>query len=84
MNEGPKLKENQFALMMADGSTGHVLTTEGCIYLNDEAEIYMVFNDLKSVNEFIVTKHAEDNSIDLSIYNNEYKLIEFKSAPKWH
>jgi hypothetical protein len=79
---GPQIKETQFALLMADGATGHILTTHGQIYHNDGKDVYRVFDDIESVNEYI-NKHPKNDTIEFSIYNSKYVLIDFRKAPKW-
>ncbi|TDH26898.1 hypothetical protein EXU57_08820 [Segetibacter sp. 3557_3] len=83
MIEGPTLKEGQFALLMCDGATGHVLTTEGEVYLSTKGSVYLVFEGITSVRKYIKTTQEENNTVEFSIYDHKYELVEFYKALKW-
>lgn len=79
----PRLESTQFALLVADGFTGHVLNTSLEIYKNDESAVYFVFNDLPSVNAFIENLNESNDAYEYSIYNSGYVLVKYMSARKW-
>ena len=39
----PKLCNGQYALFMADGLTGHVLTVEGKVSIDEKDQIFIIF-----------------------------------------
>jgi hypothetical protein len=77
----PKLLDHQFALLMTDGATGHVLTTNGDVYLGDSNEVYLIFNNIPAARDYIVAAQAKDNSLEFSLFNSKYVLEEFWKAP---
>ena len=79
----PELEEAQFALLITDGQTGHVLTKDLQIYRNDGKEIYQVFNSIESVNDYIKKIQAENDALEFSIYSGDYVLIDFRKSSKW-
>jgi len=80
----PTLKNNQFAVFSAEGSTGHVLDIYGATFRNDlPNDVYFVFDDLESAKKFIDLKQTENNTIELTIVDHNYNLVEFFIAPKW-
>jgi hypothetical protein len=79
----PQLKKTQFALLMADGATGHVLTTRGDSYHNDEKEIYLIFDRIEDVHSYIKDIHELRTDVEFNIYNSNQELVEHISAPKW-
>jgi hypothetical protein len=83
MENKPNLQETEFAILMAEGATGCILNTDGTIYQSDEKEIYIIFTCIDLANKFITEKQSIDNTIDFSIFNNKYELINFHRATKW-
>lgn len=73
----PKLKSTQFALLVVDGDTGIVLNTDFQIFLNDEKDVYFVFDDIQLVRDFINRINQTHNTYDYSIYDSNYMLVEF-------
>jgi hypothetical protein len=49
MAKFPTISNNQFALLIADRNTGHVLDFEGNLKLNDAQNIYRVFDSLEEL-----------------------------------
>ena len=49
----PQILETQFAVLMADGKTVHVLNINGEVQLSDNSEVYKIFNDLKAARKHI-------------------------------
>lgn len=83
MIEGPKLTEGQFAILMCDGATGHVLTTDGNVYLSDKSPVYIVFEDINLARNYIQSSQVKDDTLEFIIYTSEYEFLEFRKAPKW-
>lgn len=76
----PRLLENQVAVIMVNGATGHVLTIDGSVYLDDEKEVYFIFDDLESAKQFIDNKREKDNTIDFSVFDFKNNLIYYRLA----
>jgi len=53
MINGPKLLPNQFAALMADGATGHVLSTDGEVNRSDVKDVYLIFEDIEKARRFV-------------------------------
>jgi len=79
----PEIKETQFAVLMADGATGIVLTATGQTYLGDDQDVYIIFDDLQSAKQFITNKQNENETIDCSIFDCRLELVVYEQAIKW-
>ena len=77
------LSSNQFAVLMADGATGHVLTTNGILCLNVDGEVYVVFDDLETARLFIKHKQDKNEKLEFIIYNYKNEVVECWGAKKW-
>lgn len=74
---------NQFAVVMADGATGHILTTDGNHCLNGEGEVYVLFENLDAARLFIKQKQDENDTLEFVICNSNNECVEFWEAKKW-
>lgn len=83
MTKEPILSSNQYAVLMADGATGHVLATNGEVCLNSEGEVYVIFNDLEAARLFIKNKQSENDTWEFVIYNSDNECVEHCDAIKW-
>jgi hypothetical protein len=83
MIEGPKLAQGQFAVIMCDGATGHVLTTDEKVYLSDNTPVYFVFNDIDAARNFIQSTQRKNDLLEFSIFDCNYENFEFWSAPQF-
>ncbi len=83
MIKEPILSYSQYAVLMADGATGHVLTTEGNLCLNGAGEVYVVFEDLGAARKFIEQKQHENDTWEFVIYNSNNECVEHWEARKW-
>jgi hypothetical protein len=83
MMQRPPLSDNQFAVSMADGATGHVLTIDGEIFLNDGKETFIVFDTMEAARLFIEGKQSENDTLEFYIYNSNYEFMGFWEAKKW-
>jgi hypothetical protein len=84
MMKKPHLEETQYALQLADGTTGNVLTTKGNV-LNSkkEEEVYLVFNSIEEVYKKIKAVQSVNDKIEFNIYDSKYELIKYIPAPRW-
>jgi hypothetical protein len=80
---GPPLYDNQYAVLMADGHTGHVLTTKGDIYFSDDKEVYIIFDNLEAARLFIKERQYKNNTLEFNVYNSDYEFVEHWEATKW-
>jgi len=83
MIDGPKLTEGQLAVLMCDGATGHVLTTEGKVYLLDKSPVYFVFDDMNVARNYIRSFQEMNNTLEFTIYDCKDEFVEFWKSPKW-
>jgi len=80
----PTLKENQFAVVMADGYTGIVLNVDNTIYENNTAaNIYFVFEDIESAKEFIKNYGSLHEKNEFIIYNHKQEMVGFTKSRIW-
>ncbi len=68
---------------MADGATGHILTTDGNLCMNGEGEVYVVFKDLETAMKFMEQKQEENDTWEFAIYNSNNECVEHRVARKW-
>lgn len=85
MKKFPILKEGQFAVITADGATGHVLNHNGEIYKNDSAdEVYWIFDNLDLAKDFIKERSKLNDKIEFLIYDKNQTILEFVKANHWN
>lgn len=85
MEKFPILKDGQFAVIIADGATGHLLNKKGEIfrdYSNDN--IYWIFDNLELAKDFISNRSKLDDKIEFLIYDKSQSIIEFIKAKHWN
>lgn len=79
----PEIKEMQFAVLMADGATGIVLTATGQKYLGDNQDVYIIFDDLQSAAQFVTNKQNENDTVEFSVFDSKHELVAYNPAIKW-
>ena len=77
MIQEPKLLETQVAVLSVDRATGHVLTTNGDVYLSDSSLVYFIFDTINLAREHIKQVQEKNNTLDFTVYDSNYKLVEF-------
>ena len=75
MIQPPTLKDNQFAVLLCDGATGHVLNITGNVYQSDDENVFFIFEDLDSAKLFAEQKQVENDTLELIIYNHHNKPV---------
>ena len=83
MIKEPILSSSQYAVLMADGATGHVLTVKGNLCQNGKGELYVIFENLEAARKFIEQKQDEKDTREFVIYNSNNKCVEHWEARKW-
>lgn len=83
MIKEPVLSSNQYSVLMADGATGHILTTNGNVCLNGEGEVFTIFDDLEAARLFITLKQSENDTWEFVIQNSNNEFVECWEARKW-
>lgn len=84
MHEFPILNEEQVAVVIADGATGHVLNIKLELYRNDSNdEIYWSFDKIDLAKEFIKDKSILDDKLEFVIYNKNQTILEHIEATHW-
>jgi hypothetical protein len=79
----PQILETQFAILMADGATGHVLNVNGEVHQSDNSDAYVILDNLDEARKHVVQVQKNNNTIECMIYNSKNELVEFHKAPKW-
>jgi len=79
----PILKEHQFALLVADGATGHIYNTDFELFINDGKETYFIFNSFEAAKDFVLALSNVNAAYEYAIYNGKYELVEHILAKKW-
>lgn len=80
----PKIKEYQFALIVADGATGNIYNTDFELFLNDGKETYFVFDNLEATKDFVARLAEVNDTYEYAIYNEKYELVEHILAKRWY
>lgn len=84
MEKFPILKDGQFALVIADGETGHVLNHKGEIYKNDSHDdVYWSFDNLDLAKDFIKKQSILNDKIEFLIYDKNKTILEYVEATHW-
>ena len=83
MKQGPLIHNNQYAVLMVDGATGHVLTTKENLYLGDESEVYTICENIEEARIFIKEKQRRNDTLECVVYNSKYDFVERWEAIKW-
>jgi hypothetical protein len=80
----PILKEEQVVVVVADGTTGHVLNLNLELYLNDSNdEIYSLFDDIDLAKEFIKERSLLNDTLEFLIYDKNQTILEYIEATHW-
>ena len=83
MRKFPHLKIGQFAVLMADGATGHVLLESGAPSSSETDEIYKIFSNLQGAIEYIQIKQKENDTWEFVIKNHCETLVRDFAAIRW-
>ena len=70
----PRLDVGQYSLLQADVNTGHVLQTNGELYIG-KGEIFRLFNDLSDAQKYIVNQMNNNNNLEFVIHDCNGKGI---------
>jgi hypothetical protein len=70
----PSLNVGQFSLLQTDVNTGHVLQTNGELYIG-KGEFFKLFNNLSEVQEYIEKQISKNNNLEFVIYDCNGKGI---------
>jgi hypothetical protein len=80
----PILKENQVAVVMADGATGHVFNDKGEIFRNDSKDnIYLLFDTIEIAKDFIQKQSILNEKTEFLIYDKNNLVLEYVKAIYW-
>lgn len=75
MKEFPKIDGHQVVLMISDRNTGHVLDINGKQKLNDQQQVYKVFDSLAEAASDAREKILNNNEIECVVYNAKNMAI---------
>jgi hypothetical protein len=77
----PYLNSSQLAVMMADSQTGVILNKDYKVYMNDsDDQVYLVFENIEKVNDFIKEVSMKYQQIEFVIYNSNKEVVDFIKA----
>lgn len=79
----PKIKESEYAVLVANKDTGVILDIDFDIYISDNQIVYRIFSNIESVNQFIkdISEHRED--IEIIVYDNNQNVVILYSPNKY-
>ena len=85
MEKFPTLKDGQFAILIADGATGHILNHKGEIYMNNvDDDIYWLFDNIDLAKDFITNRSSQNDKLEFLIYDKNQTIVEFVKANHWN
>ncbi|QHN65426.1 hypothetical protein [Bergeyella cardium] len=74
----PKIKESEYAILIADSNTGIILDVDFNIYIDDNQAIYRIFSSIDEVKEFIEEILKEKENIEIIVYDNNKNVVMFQ------
>lgn len=84
MKKFPILIEEQVAVVIADGATGHVLNIKLEIFMNDSSdEIYSLFNNIDLAKDFVKNQSISNDKIEFLIYDKNQTILGYVEATNW-
>lgn len=72
--QAPRLSPGQYSLLQVDVNTGHVLQTNGDLYIGN-GETFKLFNDLSKINEFVDRQIEKNDNLEFVVYDCNGKGI---------
>lgn len=72
-----EIKEGQYAVAVADSSTGKVLNLAGRLPTSEEEPIFHVFDSLDEVYGFIRKRILEDETLEFSVNNQSFEVVQY-------
>ena len=74
-----KVKDSEYAVLMADSNTGVVLDIYFDIYYKSSNQIvYKVFSSLEEVKKFIKETLKQRENIEFMVYDNNENIVELQ------
>ncbi len=74
MTKAPKLNPGQVTLLRCDVNTGHVLRTNGELYLQT-GDFYQTFDSFDTAEQFISSTLADNPDMEFVVYGHEGEPI---------
>lgn len=74
----PKIKESEYAILIADSNTGIILDVDFNIYIDNNQAIYRIFSSIDEVKEFIEEILKEKENIEIIVYDNNRNVVMFQ------
>jgi hypothetical protein len=76
----PKINNNQFAVLICQSNTGHILDENLNRYKETKSSnIYFIFDNLENAYQFIEARKRAN--VDFEIFDNNRKSVEIISIP---
>ena len=70
----PRLSPGQYSLLQVDVNTGHVLQTNGDLFIGN-GEAFKLFNDISKVQEFVDSQIEQNVNLEFVVYDCNGKGI---------
>ena len=74
----PKIKESEYAILIADSNTGIILDVDFNIYIDNNQAIYRIFSSRDEVKEFIEEILKKKENIEIIVYDNNKNVVMFQ------
>jgi hypothetical protein len=77
MQAFPELKDNQVAVMRAEASTGHIVDIEFNLAINDEQEVFTIYESFEEAMYQINLMLASRNDMEYLIYGTNENVLKY-------
>ncbi len=75
MEKFPSINKNQFAVLLADRNTGHVLDIDSKLKINDSQRAYVIFDSLQEAILYTREKVISNREIECAIFDSLNNLF---------
>jgi hypothetical protein len=77
MKKFPLLNKNQVVLVRAEVKSGHVLDEDFNLKLNDDQQVYTIFNSLTEALDMVALLLLKRNDIEYIIYGEDGEVLKY-------
>ncbi len=71
----PEISDNQVVLLRVRSSTGVVLDKDFNISINDQQEVYTIFESLNIAKEYIEDSKTKIKDIDFTVFDKDHSIV---------
>jgi hypothetical protein len=83
MRKFPELHLHQYAVLIADGATGNVLTTSGVVSISEKDLVYMIFDTISDAESYVHAMQSTHETWELVLYDHQQTMISYFSSKRF-